>query len=186
MDGKIFTFTLKQLIESEQADAGHPKGVTETQCFETQTACGDSVIVRVGGESESRPYLVAGFDDGVVCLLDLQKQENRSIKRPLVSKSDSSAAHLDQGSYDAFDEQAYEHPDSIISVEANSDAANVRIVTASKDGSVYVWKILSGPDHQEDDKLSYVADTFVNEPASKAKWLTNKCLLIATTYGSIF
>ena len=70
MDGKIFTFTMKQLLETELAE-GHPKAVNESQCFETQAACGDSVVVRAGTEGDSRPYLVAGFDDGVVCLLDL-------------------------------------------------------------------------------------------------------------------
>ena len=92
--------------------------------------------------------MVSGFDDGVICLMDLEKLNGQSLRRPVFQtrSNDDVAQHLDQGVYDQWHEQAYEHSDSIISVEATAaeetEAAPLRIMTASKDGLVYVWRIL--------------------------------------------
>ena len=59
-------------------------------------------------------------------------------------------------------------------------------MTASKDGSLYVWKILTGAEHADEDRLSYVADVSIDEPVSKAKWLSDKIIIMTTTYGSVY
>ena len=91
--------------------------------------------------------MVSGFDDGVVCLLDLAKLNGQSLRRPVFqTRSNDDAQPLDQGVYDLWHEQAYEHADSIISVEATAaevtETTPLRILTASKDGTIYVWRIL--------------------------------------------
>jgi len=49
--------------------------------------------------------LASGFDDGVVCLLDLDKSKGKSIKRAVYnSKGDPSGLPLGQGQYDDWDE----------------------------------------------------------------------------------
>ena len=54
---------------------------------------------------------------------------------------------LDQGTYDQWHEAVYEHPDSIISVEASAlestETAPVQVLSASKDGSIYLWRLNS-------------------------------------------
>ena len=91
--------------------------------------------------------------------------------------------------YDQWHEQAYEHPDSIISVEASAaestDASPVRVLTASKDGSIYVWGVL-GDSANPDDRLSYVADYDLEEPLTRVKWLTATCLVATTTHGNVY
>ena len=34
--------------------------------------------------------------------------------------------------------------------------------------------------------LNYVADKQLNEPLTKAKWLTDKTILVATTFGNLY
>jgi WD40 repeat protein len=182
MDGKIVTLTTQSLVAAEPSDARAK--LPETQFFESQTACGDSTVVKVDGKH----YLISGFDDGVLTLMDLQKTNGKSVKRPVFqTRSDSEANTLDQQGYDQFHEQAYEHPDSIISVEANSsegsESSPVKVVSASKDGSIYVWKIL-GP--STEDSLTYIADMMCDEPVTRAKWLGDKTIAVSTTHGSIF
>lgn len=69
-----------------------------SQVFESQTACVDSTIVKV----DSKHYLVAGFDDGVVCLVDLAKTKGKSIRKPVFKTENDSGmvGNLDQGQYD--------------------------------------------------------------------------------------
>ena len=98
---------------------------------------------------EGKMYLIAGFDDGVVCLLEMQRLEGRSFKRATYQKShngdnDDQPQSLYENNYDQWHEQSYEHPDSIISVEATAAAAEnepVHVLSASKDGTIYVWRI---------------------------------------------
>lgn len=47
----------------------------------------------------------------------------------------------------------------------------MRVLTASKDGSIYVWAV-NGESSGADDKLTYIADVEIEEPLSKVKWLT--------------
>lgn len=97
MDGHIGVFSLAQLLEHQQQSTDTTTKVPATQFFESQSACGDSVIVKV----EEKHYLVSGFDDGVVCLVDLAKTKGKSIYKPVFkTEHDSGAAQLDQGSYE--------------------------------------------------------------------------------------
>jgi len=112
------------------------------------------------------------------------------LRRPVFkTDKDRKVSNSLDGPYDHFHESAYEHPDSIISVEANTaestEAAPVRIVTASKDGTIYVWRINSEAD-EDDDKLSYVSDFVLDEPLSKVKWLNEKTIIATTTYGNVY
>ena len=54
-------FTAEQLLEASNGE------LPQIQFFESQTACGDSTVVKVKGKM----YLISGFDDGVLCLMDL-------------------------------------------------------------------------------------------------------------------
>ena len=49
----------------------------ELQSFESPSTCGDSVMVKV----EGKMYLIAGFDDGVVCLLEMHRLNGQSFVR---------------------------------------------------------------------------------------------------------
>ena len=61
----------------------------------------------------------------------------------------------------------------------------MHLVTASKDGAIYVWKII-GDSENPDDRLSYVSDFNIDEPLSKVKWFTPTCILVATTEGNVY
>lgn len=96
MDGRISVFSVAQLLEQESsaqntASQERPK-VPAMQFFESQTACGDSTIVKV----EGKHYLVSGFDDGVVCLVDLARTNGKSVYKPVFkTENDSGASSLD-------------------------------------------------------------------------------------------
>ena len=62
--------------------ANEPEILPQLQSYESQTACGDSTMVRV----EGKLFLISGFDDGVVCLLEMSRLNGESIKRPIVNK----------------------------------------------------------------------------------------------------
>ena len=71
MDGKVTFLTAEQLFDDNvaQTDSNQEqKQLPQTQFFESQTGCGDSVVLKIDGQA----FLVSGFDDGVVCLLNLQ------------------------------------------------------------------------------------------------------------------
>ena len=137
-------------------------------------------------------YLLSGFDDGVICLQDLGKMKGNSVHRPVFQtrQGDDEAQALDQGSYDQWHEAVYEHPDSIISVETSapesSETAPAHILSASKDGTVYVWTLKADESHATDEILTYVADLCLDEPITKAKWLNDKTFLVATTMGNVY
>ncbi len=92
------------------------KALPVTQFIESQTACEDSVVVKV----EDQHILISGFDDGVVCMLNMTKQKGVSMRRPFFKLGNKDAQNLDDGVYNQWDEQSYEHSDSIISVETNA------------------------------------------------------------------
>ena len=132
--------------------------------------------------------MVAGFDDGVICLVDLQLSKGNSLRRPVFKMNNDKVSSSFEGPYDHFHESAYEHADSIISVETNAaentEAVPLRIVSASKDGSLIVWRINS--ETQDEDKLTFVADFVIDEPLAKAKWLNEKSILTTTTHGNVY
>ena len=147
MDGKVHLFTAEELLAKSIETTELPSA----QFFEALTACGDSTVVKLGGKH----FLISGFDDGVVGLLDLQNTAGKSIKRSVYKDSkDAGPQPLDQGLYEEWDETSFEHSDSVVSVEANvaegTDAKPARILTASKDGHLYVWALTCRPD---DDML---------------------------------
>ena len=61
----------------------------------------------------------------------------------------------------------------------------MRVLSASKDGTVYVWNIL-GDSANPEDRLSYVADYNLDEPLTKVKWLSHTCMLASTTNGNLY
>ena len=68
-----------------------------SQTFESEAACCDSSVVKADG----RLLLISGFDDGVVCLLDLEKTGGASFKRQIYQdKGNQGAVPLGQGQYD--------------------------------------------------------------------------------------
>ena len=187
MDGKVYILSAEQLIQGKASPAQEPdfgSNLPSMQSFESQTACADSTIVKVVDQH----YLVQGFDDGVVCLLNLTKKKGCSIKRPVFKAGNSDASKLDDGVYTQWDEQSYEHADSIISVEANqaesTQAEPARVLTASKDGAIYVWSL--GVGAPDEDKLVYVADVMLDEPLTKVRWLANDRILASTTHGNVY
>lgn len=118
--------------------------------------------------------------------------KGNSVRRPVFQtrQGDDEAQVLDQGSYDQWHEAVYEHPDSIISVEISapesSESAPAHILSASKDGTVYLWTLKADVSHVSDDILTYVADVNLDEPLTKAKWLNDKTFLVATTWGNVY
>ncbi len=109
------------------------------------------------------------------------------MRRPVFKLGTKDAQNLDDGVYNHWDEQSYEHSDSIISVEANASestqAKQARLLTASKDGALFIWSFNTTPD---EDLMKYVADAMLDEPLTRAKWLTESSILVATTYGNIY
>lgn len=75
-------------------------------------------------------------------------------------------------------------------MEANfpedSETTPLRIVTAGKDGSINVWKVLGDIAAAGEDRLSFVAEAQIDEPLSKVKWLNDKTILASSTYGNLF
>ena len=61
----------------------------------------------------------------------------------------------------------------------------MHVLSASKDGTIYVWKIL-GDSANPDDRLSYAADSNLDEPLTRAKWLTSTCIVATTTHGNVY
>ena len=59
-----------------------------------------------------------------------------------------------------------------------------KMLTASKDGTIYIWSL--GNEHEDEDYLNYVADQQLDEPLTRAKWLTEKTILVTTTFGNLY
>lgn len=72
--------------------------------------------------------------------------------------------------------------------ESTSEATPVRILSAAKDGSIYLWRILSNSEAGDDeDQLTYVADTMIrDEQLTRVKWLTSQTILVTTTHGNLY
>ena len=83
-----------------------------------------------------------------------------------------------------FQETYSEHGDSVIVVEAapKSDDGIQLVLSASKEGLICVWKVES----VENEALQYVGEFDLQAPITKAKWVSAKELVIATTEGKLF
>ena len=55
------------------------------------------------------------------------------------------------------------------------------ILSASKDGTLYVWQL----QQSSEEHLKYVADDNIQEPITRAKWLSDTEILVATTHGKL-
>ena len=93
MDGKISLLSPEQILSEQQNQ--DRESLLASQTFESEAACSDSVVIKADG----RLFLISGFDDGVVCLLDLEKTGGASTKRQ-VYRDNKNAAPLGQGQYD--------------------------------------------------------------------------------------
>ena len=60
------------------------------------------------------------------------------------------------------------------------------VISASQDGVVFLWTVnpLAVPD--EEDMLQFQAEVKVEEPLTKAKWLSESEIVFATTTGKIY
>ena len=56
------------------------------------------------------------------------------------------------------------------------------ILSASKDGLLYIWKL----QEKHDEILKYVYDIDLQESITKAKWLSETEIVIATTEGKLY
>ena len=56
------------------------------------------------------------------------------------------------------------------------------VLSASKDGVLYVWKV----EQSSEEYLKYVADDDLQVAVTKAKWISEKEILIATTDGKLY
>ena len=100
MDGRVSVLTADQLLTQDAQSTA--QDLPTQQFFESQTACGDSVVVKVA----NKIYLVSGFDDGVICLQDLTLMKSKNIIRPVFQtrQGEDEAQALDQGIYDQWHE----------------------------------------------------------------------------------
>ena len=88
-------------------------------------------------------YLAAGFNDGALCLLDLSAHKGQSYRRPIFKTSSDGDEHegnQQNDPYTQFQETSFEHSDTIVSVEINP-MENSLLLSASKDGGVFVWRV---------------------------------------------
>ena len=56
------------------------------------------------------------------------------------------------------------------------------MLSASKDGLICVWKVDSG----ENELLQFVGEFDLQAPFTKAKWVSARELVIATTEGKLY
>ena len=102
----------------------------------------DTTVVKQG----AKDMLIAGLEDGTVGVMDLTASNGKSYKRPIFKmQGDGEDGHPDEQPHAQFIELSHEHEDAVVSVEANiatatKDSAPM-ILSASKDGFLYVWKL---------------------------------------------
>ena len=72
----------------------------------------------------------------------------------------------------------------MIAVEASpkSDDGIQLVLSADKEGLICVWKVESG----ENELLQYVGEFDLQAPITKAKWVSVRELVIATTEGKLY
>jgi len=90
-----------------------------------------------------------------------------------------------------FMSSTFEHQDSIISV-ARHPTKNDTFLSAAKDGYIIVWKLEvpelaagESENSDKDDMFKFVEDCDFNQPLTKAKWLTDQCIIASTTTGRL-
>jgi WD40 repeat protein len=96
----------------------------------------DSAVVKVGGQT----FLVSGFNDGALCLLDLSARKGQSYRKPVFKTDKARDADEVDNPYSQFTETSFEHADTMVSVDANRDDPTL-LLSASKDGAVFVWRL---------------------------------------------
>ena len=88
---------------------------------------------------------MCGFDDGAVCLLNLDSCQGKSFRRPIFKKESPNAEQLSGLPYDQFDESTFEHADSIVSIETTQDFegkdSETLLLSASKAGELILWQV---------------------------------------------
>lgn len=131
--------------------------------------------------------LIVGLEDGTVGVMDLTASNGKDYKRPIFKmQNDGDDKDQEENSHSQFIELATEHEDSVVSVEANMATANndssPMILSASKDGLLYVWKL----QENTEEILKYVYDLDLQEPITKAKWLSETEIIIATNEGKVY
>lgn len=110
--------------------------------------CGavDSVVVKYG----TKEILIAGLEDGTVGVLDLTSTNGNSFKRPIFKMSNE--REFNDTTHGQFQELAFEHEDSIVSIGTNMSSVveeaetKPLVLSASKDGVLYVWRLHSSGD----------------------------------------
>jgi hypothetical protein len=60
------------------------------------------------------------------------------------------------------------------------------IVSASKDGVVFLWTLNAMAVPDEEDMLQFQAEISVEDPLTKAKWLSENQLALTTVTGKIY
>ena len=90
--------------------------------------------------------LIVGLEDGTVGVMDLTATNGKNYKRPIFKmQSDGDDRDYDDKPHPQFTELAQEHEDAVVSIEANmataTDKVEPMILSASKDGVLYVWKL---------------------------------------------
>jgi len=142
----------------------------------------DTTVVKLDGKD----MLIVGLEDGTVGVMDLSASDGKSYKRPIFKMKDDGGDSKAENPHSQFTELATEHEDSVVSVEANMATADKKqtplILSASKDGILYVWKL----QQNTEENLKYVFDLDMQEGITKAKWLSETEIIIATTEGKVY
>jgi hypothetical protein len=60
------------------------------------------------------------------------------------------------------------------------------IVSASQDGVVFLWTLNAMAVPDEEDMLQFQAEISVEDPLTKAKWLSENQLALTTVTGKIY
>ena len=149
MDGKLKLVSPLALLNQTQQPANQIVNTPTTPLAEehfVETECGiaDSCAFRVG----QNDYILLGFEDGSLHVYNMSagfgKPYKRVAKKPSVQRDD----------YDQFLESNYEHQAPIISVDTQpSQKESPMIVSASQDGSVFLWTINATAIPDEEDML---------------------------------
>ena len=155
--------------------------INEEHFVEAECGVGDSAHFRVGVND----YIVAGFEDGSLHLYNATKGFGNSYTRVRNTKNLSKST---ASPYDQFLESNYEHADAVMSVEMQPTKETPMILTASKDGVIFLWSInpLAMPNDPEDEMMHFQCECSLNEPLTKAKWLSETEILVSTTSGHLY
>ena len=186
MDGRILMLQTSKMIE--QAQNCQPKSdlfgnLTEIECqrfIESSVAVSDCAIARHG----DKLILVAGFNDGALCLTNLSDKAHQQNKvKPIFQtiKNDGSGSKEDPYGTQ-WSETSFEHADTIVSVDHNQKDKDL-LLSASKDGALFVWKVNA---ESTDEMLVYQSDLKVKEQIMRAKWISTTSIVFGTSLGNVY